>query len=51
MVPKIIGILLDIRQKAKENKDYALSDRIRDDLAKIGITVKDRKGGAEWEIT
>ena len=51
MVPKIIELLLDIRQKAKENKDYALSDRIRDDLAKIGIMVKDRKGGAEWEIT
>jgi len=51
LLPKIMGLLLDVRQQAKENKDFALSDRIRDDLGKIGITVKDKKDGAEWEIT
>lgn len=51
LLPQVIGLLLDVRQKAKENKDFALSDRIRDDLGKLGVTVKDRKDGAEWEIT
>ncbi len=47
----VIGLVLDIRQDAKKNKDFTLSDHIRDELGKIGVTVKDRKDGAEWELT
>ena len=39
-----------MRQTAKANKDWALSDKIRDDLTQIGIRVKDRKDGVDWEI-
>jgi cysteinyl-tRNA synthetase len=50
LLPGVMELLLNLRQEAKKNKDFALSDRIRDELSKIGISVKDRKDGAEWEV-
>ena len=47
---KLIDCLLDLRQQAKANKDFAASDKIRDALLSLGITVKDTKEGAVWEI-
>jgi cysteinyl-tRNA synthetase len=47
----VLRLLLDIRQEAKARKEWSTSDRIRDRLAEIGITVKDRKDGYDWEIT
>ncbi len=47
---KLIEMLLNMRLQAKANKDFATSDRIRDDLNKLGVTVKDRKDGFDWEI-
>jgi cysteinyl-tRNA synthetase len=47
----VVKMLLDIRQEAKANKEWAVSDRIRDRLGAIGIVVKDRKDGYDWEIT
>lgn len=41
-----IQILIDIRQKARQNKDFVTSDKIRDELASIGILLKDEKGGS-----
>ena len=38
------------RSEAKANKDWATSDLIRDRLAAIGVQVKDRKDGCDWEI-
>jgi cysteinyl-tRNA synthetase len=50
LFPRVMEMILDLRQGAKKNKDFALSDRIRDELGKLGIIVKDRKDGADWEI-
>jgi len=47
----VVKMLLDIRQEAKANKEWAVSDRIRDRLGAIGIVVKDRKDGYDWELT
>ncbi|NDV67604.1 cysteine--tRNA ligase [Dysgonomonas sp. 25] len=47
---KAIDLLLDIRAKAKANKDWATSDQIRDELAKIGFDIKDGKEGTEWKL-
>lgn len=47
---KAMDILLDIRAKAKENKDWATSDRIRDELTEAGFEIKDGKDGAEWKL-
>jgi cysteinyl-tRNA synthetase len=48
LVDELMKTILIIRQKARENKDYATSDLIRDHLAKLNIKVKDTKDGAEW---
>lgn len=47
---KAVDLLLDIRAKAKANKDWATSDQIRDELAKAGFEIKDGKDGAEWKL-
>ena len=44
----IMKLVLDLRQEARENKDWSTSDKIRDGLAKAGITVKDSKDGSTW---
>ena len=47
---KAMDLLLSIRQQAKANKDWATSDKIRNELTAIGFTIKDTKDGAEWKI-
>jgi cysteinyl-tRNA synthetase len=46
----LVEMLLRLRQEAKENKDYASADRIREGLAKLGIVIRDRKEGVDWEL-
>ena len=50
LTAELINMLLNMRQQAKQNKDFATSDRIRDELNKLGVIVKDRKDGFDWEI-
>ena len=38
------------RTQARKNKDFALSDKIRDELAEQGIVLKDSKEGTTWDI-
>lgn len=40
-----IGLLIDLRKKAKADKNFSLSDKIRDDLKKLGVQIKDAKDG------
>ncbi len=47
----VLTLLLDMRQEAKARKEWEVSDRIRNRLSELGITVKDRKDGYDWEIT
>jgi len=43
-------IIIQLRQDAKNNKDFPTSDKIRNELNQIGITLKDRKDGvSEWD--
>lgn len=51
LLGEVIDMLLNIRQEAKAKKEWATSDRIRDELTRLGITVKDRKDGFDWELT
>ncbi len=46
----VMGLVLESRRKAREEKNWAESDRIRDTLASFGITVKDTKEGATWNL-
>jgi cysteinyl-tRNA synthetase len=47
---KAVDLLLTIRQQAKENKDWATSDKIRNELTEMGFDIKDTKDGAEWKL-
>jgi len=46
----LMNMIIDFRQSAKLKKDYSTSDKIRNDLAKIGITIKDGKDGSTWNL-
>ena len=46
---ELMKIIIDLRQNAKDNKDWATSDKIRNELKSAGIALKDLKDGAEWE--
>lgn len=48
---KAMDLLLTIRQQAKANKDWATSDKIRNELTAIGFDIKDTKDGAEWKLS
>ena len=45
-----IDLLLQIRQEAKANKDWATADKIRNELTNLGFIVKDTKEGFSWEL-
>ncbi len=47
---KAVDLLLSIRQEAKANKDWATSDKIRNELTSMGFEIKDTKDGAEWKL-
>ncbi len=49
-VSGLMDMVLAERKAAKEAKDWATSDRIRDSLNALGITVKDTKDGVEWSL-
>lgn len=44
----VIDLLLSLRGEARKNKDFALSDRIRDGLAGLGVEINDRGGESTW---
>ena len=44
----VLDLVIDIRKGAKENKDYATSDKIRLGLQSMGIQLKDSKDGTTW---
>jgi len=46
----VMEVILDIRKEIKAKKDFAASDKLRDDLNKVNITIKDTKEGATWSI-
>ena len=43
-----IDALLQKRAEARRAKDFAAADKIRDDLAALGIIIEDGPGGATW---
>ena len=47
----IMQLVIDIRKEARDKKDFATSDRIRNQLQQLGILLKDEKdGGISWNI-
>lgn len=46
---ELIELIIELRLKARQNKDFAASDLIRDKMAEMGILLKDTKEGTSWE--
>ncbi|MDP1743990.1 MAG: cysteine--tRNA ligase, partial [Bacteroidota bacterium] len=46
----VMEIILEIRKEIKARKDFAASDKLRDDLSKNNIIIKDTKDGSVWTI-
>jgi cysteinyl-tRNA synthetase len=49
-IKRRVSQLVDDRKAARARKDWEESDRIRDELAKMGVALKDTKDGTTWEI-
>ena len=50
VMDSLVNMVLEERKAAKANKDWAKSDKIRDDLKAIGVLIKDTKDGVEWSL-
>ena len=44
----LMSLILDIRNKSKQNKDWETADKIRDRLNNLSIEIKDTKDGTNW---
>ena len=47
---QVVDLLLNMRIEAKANKDWATSDKIRNQLTALGFVIKDTKEGFEWKL-
>ncbi len=47
---KVVDMLLEQRAIAKANKDWATSDKIRNELSALGFEIKDTKDGCTWKL-
>jgi cysteinyl-tRNA synthetase len=50
VVDDLVRVALDERASARERKDYAASDRVRDSLAAAGVVVEDTPAGPRWTL-
>lgn len=50
MTTELIEFLLELRREARDNKDWAFSDKVRDRLLEMGIKIKDGKEKTTWSI-
>ncbi len=50
LIDYLMETILEVRKEAKEKKDYATADKIRQELAKLNIQIKDTKDGARWSF-
>jgi cysteinyl-tRNA synthetase len=49
-VDSLVRLVLDQRQAARERKDYATADAIRDELKQAGLVIEDTPSGPRWEL-
>jgi cysteinyl-tRNA synthetase len=48
-IEKIVQVVIDIREKLREQKQYQLADQLRSKLGKVGITLVDKPEGTTFE--
>ncbi len=49
LVERLMAIIISIRQDARQNKNWAVADKIRDDLKSAGIILEDTPQGVKWK--
>lgn len=50
LVDDLIGLLVQLRHEARQQRDFTLADRIRDGLSDIGIVLEDGADGTQWKM-
>ncbi len=50
VIDELVGGLVEARDTARANRDFATADRIRDRLAAAGVEVRDGSGGSTWVL-
>lgn len=50
LLSELVNLLLNMRIEARKRKDFDTADRIRDELTRLGVEVRDVKDGFEWKI-
>lgn len=50
LLGELLDLILEIRQEARENKDFKIADKIRDSLKNMGINVEDTAAGPRWKM-
>ncbi|MBW3635898.1 MAG: cysteine--tRNA ligase, partial [Armatimonadetes bacterium] len=50
LTPQLLDILIEVRNQARERRDFKSSDAIRDQLAALGVTLEDGIDGTKWKI-
>jgi cysteinyl-tRNA synthetase len=51
VTPPLLDLILELRQRARDQRDFEASDLIRARLAELGVRVEDRAGGPRWHLT
>ncbi len=49
LTEQLMKIIIDIRQQARQNKDWTTADYLRDQLATIGVVLEDSRQGVRWK--
>ena len=49
LTDSLMQLIIDIRQDARKNKNWAVADKIRDELKELGIVIEDTPQGARWK--
>lgn len=50
MTEKLVSLLIDLREKARKEKNFAMSDEIRKRLGELGIVLEDTEKGVKWRL-
>jgi cysteinyl-tRNA synthetase len=49
LVEPLMNLILELRQSARQRKDWETADQIRNQLAELSIELKDSKSGTTWQ--
>jgi cysteinyl-tRNA synthetase len=50
LVPELVELVLEVRSRAREQRDWATADRLRQRLQELGIVVEDTPSGPRWRL-